>query len=312
MATPSPKPDEVRPEVRASRLAGTQLGLITRTQARHCGLTDAAIAYRLKTVWTRVDNGVFLLPGFPESWQQRVMALCLRREGEVFASHSTAGALLVLDGCRPRPIHLLARSVWKAGAEVHIHRTGALPPCDLTRVGAIPCTDASRTLLDLGATCHPDEVELALECALHRGMTSIARLRWRLQQVGGRGRPGTAVLSRLLDLRDPALRPAQSVLEVRFLQRLRRARVEAPVRQFPVKAEGRIRFLDFAWPEKMLAVEVGGRHAHAGPAAEQKDSRRHNELTHRGWRILYFTWDDVEHRADYVIGCVRTELADRR
>src|SRR5688500_14467393 len=140
MATQSPERDEVRPEVRASRLAGTQLGLITRTQARRCGLTDAAIAYRLKTFWTRVEHGVFLIPGFQESWQQRVMALCLRREGEVFASHVTAGALLGLDGCSPEPIHLLARSVWKAGSGVHIHRTQALPTCDIARAGAVPCT----------------------------------------------------------------------------------------------------------------------------------------------------------------------------
>ena len=193
-----------------------------------------------------------------------VMALCLRREGEVFASQHDGRTLLKLDGCRQEPIHLLARSVWKAGPGVRIHRTAALPACDITRVGAI------------------------------------------------RGRPGTAALSRLLGLRDPAARPAQSVLEVRFLQRLRHAKVSSPVRQFQAKTSKGMRYLDFAWPQSMLAVEVGGGAAHAGPAAQQKDSQRHNELTHLGWRILYFTWADVEHRMDYVVECIQTELAARR
>ncbi|MFP5352548.1 MAG: endonuclease domain-containing protein [Actinomycetota bacterium] len=69
--------------------------------------------------------------------------------------------------------------------------------------------------------------------------------------------------------------------------------------------------MDFAFPTLLLGIEVGGRDAHSGPAAEQRDSRRHNELTQLGWRILYFTWDDVDHRIDYVIACIEEELRPR-
>ena len=273
-------------------------------------MSDDSISYQMKTAWTRVHVGVFLLPGFSPSWHQEIMALCLRGAPFTVVSHSTAGALLRLDGCSRYPVHLLARSRW-AWQGVHVHRTSALPPCDVIRVGPIPSTDASRTLLDLGAVCDIDEVETALECALHRGMTSVPRLRRRLEQVGGRGRPGAAILRQLLDLRDPNTRPAQSVLEVRFLQRLRRAKAPSPVRQLQVRTPGGRRFLDFSWPGAKLAVEVGGREAHSGPAAEQRDSKRHNELTALGWRVLYFTWDDVEFRMDYVVACIMNELRPR-
>ena len=307
VSTESTSHDEVRPHRRAIELAATQYGLITREQARGCGLTDAQISYRAKVDWTRLSKAVFSLPGFSPAWQQEVMALCLRGGPSTVASHTTAGALWGLDGCDPHPIHLLARSPWVAPG-VHIHRSSKLPSCDVARCGPVPCTDPSRTLLDLGAVFGLEDVEVALESALRRGMTSIPRLRWRLDSVGGRGRAGTKVLRQLLDLRDPRARPAESVLEVRFLQRLRRADVRSPVRQFQVKVSSGVRFLDFAWPTAMLAVEVGGRRWHAGPAAAQRDSVRHNELTASGWRVLYFTWADVEHRAEYVVDCVRREL----
>lgn len=296
--------DEVRPLVRAAHVAGGQFGLITRAQARDCGMSDTSITYHARRSWTSIEAGVFMLPGFAPSWEQKIMALCLR---EAVASHSTAGVLLGLDGCEREPIHVLARTKLSCGYAT-VHRTGSLPACDLGNSGPIRITNASRTLVDLGAVCDEETVEFALECALRRGMTSIPRLRWRLDQVGGRGRRGSAVLRRLLDLRDPDTRPAQSVLEVKFLRRLRGRRLPSPVRQLEVHTGRQRRYLDFAWPHARLDVEVGGRRSHSGPAAEQRDSRRHNELTALGWTVLYFTWDDVDHRIDYVISSIEKEL----
>lgn len=303
-------PEEVgpRPQVLAHQVAGRQLGLLTRDQARDCGMSDRTITRQLTRGWRSVHRGVFLLPGYQASWEQTVLAACMRGGRGTVASHDTAAALLGLDGFSRRPpLHVLGRSNWQA-PDVVVHRTRRLPECDLDRAGAVPITSASRTLLDLGAVVDQDVVETALECALRRGLTSIPRLKWRLEQVGGRGHAGSAALRRLLDLRDPLLRPAQSVLEVRLVQKVRRARLPQPIRQFEVRVPNGRRFLDFAFPHAMLAVEVGGRHSHTGPAAEQRDALRHNELTALGWRILYFTWNDVEHRVDYVVGCIRREL----
>lgn len=297
----------VRPVVAAAHVAGKQLGLITRAQARLCGLSDGAINYHLQHGWTRLYRSVFLLPGFERSWHQGVLALCMRGDGTV-ASHTTAGVLLRLEGCVPgRHIHLYARSAWRAEGVV-VHRTRELPECDVVTLGPIPVTSASRTLLDLGAVAHEEQVEIALEFALRKNLTSLPRLRWRINQIGGRGHPGSAVLKKLLDLRDPAARPAQSVLEVRFIRGLRGRRLPNPVRQFEVQVASRRRFIDFAFPHARVGVEVGGREFHSGPAAEQRDARRHNELTLLGWRLLYFTWDDVEHRLDYVIDSIEREL----
>lgn len=302
--------DNERPLLKATRLAGGQYGLLTRAQARDCGMADGAITYQLRSGWHAMHRGVFSLPGFSPCWEQSVLAACLRGGPSTVASHSTAGALLRLDGCDRGAIHLLSSHVWTSPG-VTIHRTRALPACDCTKVGPIPVTNASRTLLDLGAVCDEEVVEIALECALRRGLTSIPRLRWRLEEVGGKGRPGSAVLRHLVDLRDPKARPAASVLEVKFLRRIRGIGLPAPTRQLQVDAGAGRRFLDFAWPHAMLGVEVGGREFHSGPAAEQRDSKRHNELTVLGWRVLYFTWDDIEHRIEYVVACIEKELRPR-
>lgn len=297
-----------RPEDGCARKAGLQHGLITRAQARQCGMSDSSIARRLASGSWRARSGVLWLPGFTSTWQQEVMFVILRGGPETCASHRSAARLLGFEGVSFEGVEVYAPTIKSTGRTI-VHRATRLPPCDLAVIADIPTTNASRTLLDLGAVVEEETVEIALEFALRRGMTSVRRLRWRLQEVGGRGHRGSGTLRRLLDLRDPATRPARSVLEVKFVRGLRNSGLPTPVRQFEVRVgEGRRRYIDFAFPHARLGVEVGGREFHSGPAAEQRDSARHNELLRLGWRLLYFTWDDVEYRLDHVIECIGAEL----
>lgn len=250
-----------------------------------------------------------MLPGFPSSWEQEVMSVVLRGGPGTCASHRCAARLLGFEGVSFDGVEVYAPSI-KSDDRTVVHRAALLPQCDLAVIAGIPATNASRTLLDLGAVTDEETVEIALEFALRKGMTSFRRLRWRLDEVGGRGHRGSATLRRLLDLRDPTMRPAQSVLEVKFIRGLRNSGLPTPVRQCEVVvSSGRRRYIDFAFPHARVGVEVGGRGFHAGPAAAQRDSARHNELLALGWRILYFTWDDLEHRLDKVIALIRDELA---
>jgi hypothetical protein len=95
-------------------------------------------------------------------------------------------------------------------------RTDSLPRKDVTRKGVFPLTSVARTLIDLGATCDEEQVEIALECALRRSLTSVHRLQRRLDELGGYGRRGCRTLRRVLDLRGEGA-PAGSVLEVKFV-----------------------------------------------------------------------------------------------
>jgi very-short-patch-repair endonuclease len=54
-------------------------------------------------------------------------------------------------------------------------------------------------------------------------------------------------------------------------------------------------FLDFAYPDVMLAIEADSYLWHASLADWQRDRARNNELVALGWSILPLTYDLVVH-----------------
>lgn len=95
-----------------------------------------------------------------------------------------------------------------------------LPTVDVTIVDAIPVTTPARTLLDLAAVVEREALEEALDDALRRGLVSISRLRWRLEELGRR--PGAGTIRSLMAARGDKDAVPRSVLETRFLRLMRR------------------------------------------------------------------------------------------
>jgi very-short-patch-repair endonuclease len=117
-----------------------------------------------------------------------------------------------------------------------------------------------------------------------------------------------AALRRVLDGRPPGTAATESELETRFVQLLRRAGLPEPVRQYEVydgfALVGRI---DFAYPDRRLAIELDGLGAHADRF--QRDRTRQNGLVLMGWTVLRFTWADVVDRPEYVLAALTSALA---
>jgi very-short-patch-repair endonuclease len=95
---------------------------------------------------------------------------------------------------------------------------------------------------------------------------------------------------------------------VRFLQLLRAAGLAQPVRQYEVRVGDERYFLDFAFPERRLCVELDGEEAHTG-AAFQRDRSRQNALVLLGWTVLRFTWADVTERPGQIVALLTQALA---
>jgi very-short-patch-repair endonuclease len=226
---------------------------------------------------------------------------------DALASHRSAAALWKLEGAREGFIEITSpRSKSRPGIVLHV---SALELCDISAVEGIPTTNVSRTLLDLGAVTGQEVVESALDDALRRGLTSLPRLRWWLEQLGGRGRRGAGVLRTLLMERDPKTAPPESVLEARLVRLLRRARLPEPTRQFEVREQGELLArVDLAYPDVHLAIEADGYRYHSGRAAWQRDLERRNRLTSRGWRIIHVTWADIISGAQDVVTEIRRAL----
>ena len=115
--------------------------------------------------------------------------------------------------------------------------------------------------------------------------------------------------SRALPKAKPRRTP--SPLELRFLVLIRASGYPEPELEYPFARHlGRRWRFDFAWPDRLLAVEVdggawipgGGRHTRGAGFAS--DHEKFNRATLLGWRVLRFT---ARHVAD---GSALADLAE--
>lgn len=90
-----------------------------------------------------------------------------------------------------------------------------------------------------------------------------------------------------------------SALEDQFATHVRAYGLDkGMVREYRFHPERRWRY-DFAWPDKMIAVEVeggtwgGGRHTRG--AGYEKDCEKYNEAAILGWRVLRATGKQVNN-----------------
>jgi very-short-patch-repair endonuclease len=51
--------------------------------------------------------------------------------------------------------------------------------------------------------------------------------------------------------------------------------------------------IDFAIPERRLAIEADGVYWHGLPNVQEKDARKDKDLRQRGWNIIHFTGDEI-------------------
>ncbi len=88
--------------------------------------------------------------------------------------------------------------------------------------------------------------------------------------------------------------PATKVGQACLFRGLRDAGLPLPVAQYRVlMPDASEVFLDFAYPDVLLAIEADSYLWHASLADWQRDRARNNELVALGWSILPITWDLV-------------------
>jgi len=49
--------------------------------------------------------------------------------------------------------------------------------------------------------------------------------------------------------------------------------------------------VDFAWPDRQLAIEIDGHQWHSTRTQRAKDAKRENAIKVAGWQVLRFTTD---------------------
>jgi very-short-patch-repair endonuclease len=279
-------------------LAHRQYGLFTSDQAEEVDIDKYGISRRLASgLIVREHPCVFRYSAVPTSFRQQLKAATLWKPGQIWGSHRGAAGFWQLDEVPEGTIELSTScNLRPTRPDVILHRTKAVPRRDITEVARIPVSTVHRTLIDLGAVVEADIVELALECALRRRMTSIDRLIRRLAAASGPGFRGSGVLRLVLERRDPLSSPTESALETKFLQLLRRHRLPLPVRQRVVRDEsGFVARVDFIYPESDLVIEVDSRRHHLNPRDWERDLLRRNRLTAAGKRVMHVTYARIKN-----------------
>ena len=295
---------------RLLEIAERQYAVLARRQALECGMTKAQLDRCIKQGRLELSlPGVYRMPGSPRTGRQRATAATLWLGADARVSHVTAAALLRLDGCTTRQLHLTTpRTVRRhAGhAEMNIHRCrDVLPFIDHATVDGIPCTSATRTVIDCAEYLDAEALEVAFESARRMGLTSPRTLSLRAEALCGRGKPGSAAIRNLIALQrehDPAL---QYRLEVKAERLLRAHRLPTPERQFPI---GRYR-IDLAYPPQRIGLECEGFEYHGNRLTWKQDKRRTAWIEAQDWRLLFLTWDDVTKRPEETIKRIRHALA---
>jgi REase_MTES_1575 len=192
------------------------------------------------------------------------------------------------------------------------HRSKILLPAQVTHYRGFFLTTPSQTLIDLGAVTSPARVAAALDSALLRGLTSLPYLSKHLERFGGRGKPGSGLIRRLIEEHQKGSRTESELERVFDRNVVRPGSLPRPLFQYRIfDGKDFVARRDFVYLYEMLAIEVDGWRFHAGLEAWQRDLATDNRLVALGWVVLRFTWDDVTKRPDQVIRRIREVLEQR-
>lgn len=164
-----------------------------------------------------------------------------------------------------------------------------IPPELVGRAQGLACTVPGLTALDLCLTHGGD----ALDVVLRSRRATVAQLHEVLCLTAGRR--GNADRRRLLlDSRDDAWSPAERAAHIL----LRAEGITGWTGNYPLWLAGTCYYLDIAFPERKLAIEIDGRAYHSDRDAFERDRWRQNDIVLAGWRVLRFTAEMLRVPAD--------------
>jgi len=171
-------------------------------------------------------------------------------------------------------------------------------------------TTPARTIIDMAQVLGPKRLAKLVDGTVAQGLTSYEVLLTLFDHLARRGKPGTKSLRAVLKDRGAVPASPTTVLEERMFELMERSGLPTPTVQFSAPwlaaTNGRV---DFAYPEQRLVIEGDSRRWHQLADAFLTDRERDNLAQLAGWRVLRFTWWDIEERPKYVVSLIRQALS---
>lgn len=291
----------------ADRLAARQGFVITRRQARMCGVTEPEVRSAVRRrLWSVPRRGV--LSPIPEGNAATAAALAaaaaaLAHPASV-VSHRSAAVLLGLPLVTPvgRPTVTVTdagRACCRADICVHM---ASLCGDELDTWFGAAVTSAARTVVDLARNDGVGAGLVAADAALRAQLVTSQTLAIAVRRAAGW--PGVTLARQVVDLASPL---SESPLESLTRLCLAVRGIPAPELQVEIRTEGRLYRSDMLWRERRVIVEADGRVKYSGDAL-WTEKLRQERLERAGFRVVRVTWADVTRRPDEVAWRVRRAL----
>ena len=248
--------------------------------------------------------GVYRFTAAPESAIQRIWGAVLAVGGPAVASHEGS---LILHGVDRIPADETPVSVppgYRANHPgIRVHRFSDLRSDHLHTIGGIPTTTLERAVVDITSVFRPRRLEWLVDrVTVTERKTTIGAISRVLRQVNHRGRRQIGLLGELLDARTTAEPIPRSQLERQMDELLAALDLPPPRHEYPlpslVPGEG---FVDRAWPEAGLILEIDGRVWHARERSMRVDRARDRAAAREGWQTLRVLDEEVTDVPEGVI-----------
>lgn len=301
--------EAIAPDRFIAALAARQHGVVSLADLRDAGLGRGAIAHRVRAGRLhRLHRGVYAVGHSRISQHGAWLAAVLACGDGALLSHGAAGALWELrTSSSPRfDVTLPTRAGRERRPEIRMHRPRApVPDAHVARHRAIAVTSVAWTLVDLADALPASSTARAVERANALALFDLHAVRDALAHHPARR--GVARLAVALDAhRDDTI--TRSELETMFLALC--AAHDVPRPAVNVRVEDLE--VDFLWRAQRVIAETDGHRDHGTRAAFERDRARDARLAVAGYRVVRFTYRQVERGPAAVATTLRALLEPPR
>lgn len=296
------------------RIAERRQNLITTGELERLGLTDEQRRRQVRTgKLTVLQRGVYSPQSDPFTVDQRLLALCLSIP-EAVVSHASAAEFWQLRRSPRGRLEITVphgRSAPRRG--VLVHRSNKVPDHHVVElVTGLRVTSPARTVFDMGGVLDTQAHMSLMEDARDKRLCTDDELGEVYEDLSGRGRRGSAAWAELAHLLERNGRPTMSEYELRLQDALVAGGLPPAVQQHPVELpNGRMAYLDLAYLDQRIDIEVDHSWWHSGFAPVLNDKARTLGLAVLQWERLPFTEFDIDTALRMCVEIVRSVYSVR-
>jgi hypothetical protein len=291
-----------RPDVHVAALAARQWGVVSVAELRACGLSDDAIATRVRNAGLHpLHRGVYAV-GHANPPVEGVFLAAVKAcaPAGVLSHFSAAAAWAFVEWDGRLPEVTVRRSRTPRHPHLRAHRTTRLDERDISTWNNMPITSPARTIIDVAGQLSDGRLRRAVRQAQSLKLVSLEELADALRRYPRRR--GIPRLARLIAA-SPA--PTRSALEDLVLKLMLDGGLEHPDVNVPLVAGGRTVIPDFRWRGPRVVVEADGAAWHDHKLAREDDAERQALLEAHGERVVRITWNQAVARPSETLARLR-------